>query len=68
MINTCHSANIHLPLVKLSKCKKGAYYMGIKLFNHLPQDIRKLLYDINIFKIVTKSFFKVILLLNKRIL
>jgi hypothetical protein len=34
MINTRHSATIHLPSVKLSKCKKGAYYMGIKLFNY----------------------------------
>jgi hypothetical protein len=68
MINLRHSANIHLPLVKLSKCKKGPYYMGIKLFNHLPQDIRKLLYDVSKFKAVTKSIFKGILLLSKRIL
>jgi hypothetical protein len=57
MINTWHSANIHLPSVKLSKCKKGDYYLDIKLFNNLLQDIRKLLYDVNKFKVVTKSFF-----------
>jgi hypothetical protein len=39
--------------------------MGIKIFNHLPQDIRKLLYDVNKFKMATKKFFKGIFLLNK---
>jgi hypothetical protein len=58
MINMPHSANIHLPLVKLSKCKKGAYYMGNKIFNHLPQDIRKLLYEVNKFKLVKTLFLR----------
>jgi hypothetical protein len=56
-INTRHSTNLHVPSVNLTKCKKGPYYMGIKLFNHLPEDIRKLLYDFNKFKVVTKTFF-----------
>jgi hypothetical protein len=40
----------------LSKYKNGAYYMGFKRFNHLPRDVRKLLYDINKFKVVAKAF------------
>jgi hypothetical protein len=56
MINTRQSTNLHLPLINLSIYKKGAYYMGIKLFNHLPQDVRKLLYDVNKFKVVAKNF------------
>jgi hypothetical protein len=43
-IDTQQSNNLYLPSVSLSKCKKGAYFMGMKIFNHLPQDIRKLLY------------------------
>jgi hypothetical protein len=62
MINTRQSINLYLPSVNLSKCKNGPYFMGIKIFNHLPRDIRKLLYDLNKFKVVTKNFFKGIFL------
>jgi hypothetical protein len=31
--------------------------MGTEIFNHLPHDIRELLYDVNKFRLVTKSFF-----------
>jgi hypothetical protein len=41
----------------VSRCKKGAYYIDIKTSNHLPQDIRKLLYDVNKLKMATKKFF-----------
>jgi hypothetical protein len=38
--------------------KKGAYYMSIKFFNHLPRDIRKLLYDVNKFKVANNKFLR----------
>jgi hypothetical protein len=57
MINTRQNTNLYIPSVNLSRCKKGDYYMGIIFFNHLPQDIRKLLYEVNKFKVVTKKFF-----------
>jgi hypothetical protein len=63
-INTRQSINLHLPSVNLTNCKKGVYYMGIEIFNHLPWDIRVLLYEINKFKLVSKDFFKGILLSN----
>jgi hypothetical protein len=56
-INTQQSVNLPLPLVNFTKCKKGVYYMGIEIFNHLPRDIRKLLYDVKKFKIAVKNFF-----------
>jgi hypothetical protein len=56
-INTRQSINLYLPSVNLSKCKHGPYFMGIKIFNHLPRDIRKLLYDVNKFKVAIKIFF-----------
>jgi hypothetical protein len=53
-INTRQNINLHL---HFTKCKKGVYYMGIEIFNHLPWDIRKLLYNVNKLKLVTKNFF-----------
>jgi hypothetical protein len=29
--------NIDLPIVNLSKFNKGAYFSGLKVFNHLPE-------------------------------
>jgi hypothetical protein len=55
-INTRQSTNLHLPSAELTKYKKGVYYMGVSVFNHLPRDIRKLLYDVKKFKFVTKNF------------
>jgi hypothetical protein len=56
MINTRQSSNLYLPSVNLSKCKNGPYFMGIKICNNLPWDIRILLYDVNKFKVATKNF------------
>jgi hypothetical protein len=39
-INTRQSTNLYLPLENSPKCKTGAYYMGIKIYNQLPWDIR----------------------------
>jgi hypothetical protein len=50
-INTRQSTNLRSPSVKLTKCKKGAYYMDIEIFNHIPRDIRELLYDVKKFRI-----------------
>jgi hypothetical protein len=55
-INTRQSINLQLPSVKFTKYKKCVYYMGTIIFNHLPRDIRELLYDTKNFKTVTKNF------------
>jgi hypothetical protein len=34
-INTRQQANLHLPLVNLTKYQKGVYYQSIKVFNAL---------------------------------
>jgi len=34
--------NLHLPIVSLSKFNEGAYFLGIKFFNHLPEYIKNL--------------------------
>jgi hypothetical protein len=42
VINTRQSINLHMPSIKLAKCKNGVYYMGIVIFNHLPRNLREL--------------------------
>ena len=37
------NANLHVPAVNLTKYQKGAHYMGIKIFNYLPNYIHGLI-------------------------
>jgi hypothetical protein len=39
--NTRNKFNIFLPQTRLTKYKKGVYFAGIKIFNHLPENINK---------------------------
>jgi hypothetical protein len=39
-INTRQQANLHFPLVNVTKDQKGVYYQGIKVFNALPSRIK----------------------------
>jgi hypothetical protein len=55
-INIRQSINLHLPLVKLTKYKKGTYYMAIVMFNHLPWNIRKFSNDVENFRLLKTSF------------
>jgi hypothetical protein len=59
-ICTRHTANLHPPLLHLTKAQKGLYFSAIKIYNFLPQRIKKLSGDANIFKVTLKKF----LLLN----
>jgi hypothetical protein len=38
-INTHHKSHLYPPSIKLTKYQKEVYYSGIKIFNHLPQNI-----------------------------
>jgi hypothetical protein len=38
--NTRNSSDFHMPNANLTKYQKGVYYMGIKLYNQLPIDIK----------------------------
>jgi hypothetical protein len=48
--------NLHLPAVNLTKYSKGAYISGIKVFNHLPQSIKRVATDEASFKRALKVF------------
>jgi hypothetical protein len=55
-INTRQRTDLHPPLTKLTKYKKGVYYSGIKIFNCLPQKIKKLSWNVKKFKLTLKRF------------
>jgi hypothetical protein len=40
LINSRQQANLHLPLVNMTKYQKAVYYQGIKVFNALPSHIK----------------------------
>jgi hypothetical protein len=54
-INTHHKLDLHVPLMNLTKLKKGVYYSDIALFNSLPFDIKNVAH-INKFKHELKKF------------
>jgi len=55
-INTRFSSDLHTRTANLTTFQKGAFYFGIKVFNHLPTSIKNTSHDINQFRSVLKSF------------
>ena len=55
-INTRSNTNSHPPVCNLTAFQKGAYFCGIKVFNHLPLKIRSLSKEIKLFKSALKRF------------
>jgi hypothetical protein len=48
--------NLHLPASNLTKYKKGAHYMGSKIFNHFPNHIKCLVNGKRVFKNTLQKF------------
>ena len=55
-INTRYRADLHPPWINLTKYQKGVYYSGIKIFSHLPWNIKNLSWNVNKFKLALKRF------------
>jgi hypothetical protein len=55
-INSHHKSDLYPPSIKLTKYQKGVYYSGIKIFSHLPQNIKNLSWNANKFKLALKRF------------
>jgi hypothetical protein len=51
-----NKTNLHPPLLRLSKYRKGVYYTGIKLFNSLPSKIKDMNNNKTQFKKELKKF------------
>jgi hypothetical protein len=48
--------NYYVPQADLTAFQKGVYYVGIKMFNNLPNDIKKFSYNAKKFKGVLRQF------------
>jgi hypothetical protein len=54
--NTRHNFDLYPLQTNLSICQRGPYYFGIKLFNHLPLNIRELSYNAKQFRMALRAF------------
>jgi ferric iron reductase protein FhuF len=52
--DTTSANNFHLSITNLTKYQKGAYYTGIKIFNYLPNHIKNVANEIQVFKTILK--------------
>jgi hypothetical protein len=41
-LDTRQSSNLYLPQANLTIYQKGAYYLGIKIFNNLPLEVKNI--------------------------
>jgi hypothetical protein len=55
-VNTRYNTDFHFPTVRLTAFKEGAYFMGMKIFNHLPSNIKILSNRIELFKPALKKY------------
>jgi hypothetical protein len=55
-IETRSRNDFHLPTSNLSLYKKGMFYSGIKLYSHLPINIKNLTHNTKQFKKALKGF------------
>jgi hypothetical protein len=55
-INTRYNTDLHFTTAKLTAFQRGAYFVGIKLFNHLSINIERLSNEIELFKPALKRF------------
>jgi hypothetical protein len=55
-INTQPRSDLHPPSINLTKYQKEVYYSGIKIFSHLPQNIKNVSWNVKKFKLALKRF------------
>ena len=56
-LDTRQRNNLYLPQANLTIYQKGAYYLGIKIFNNLPLEIKNVAGNQKKFKIALKKIF-----------
>jgi hypothetical protein len=49
-LNTPNRHNLHVPTTNLTLVQKGVFYLGVKIFNHLPAHIKSFSKDTKQFK------------------
>jgi hypothetical protein len=55
-IDTRQNNNLYPPITSLTKVQKGAYYLGIKIYNHLPTSIKEFSNEQKPFRSALKRF------------
>jgi hypothetical protein len=55
-IDTRQGSYLYLPQDNLTSYEKGSYYLGIKIFNNLPLEIKNVVGNLKKFKIALKQF------------
>jgi hypothetical protein len=66
---TRYNKDLHLPIANTKKYKEGPYFSAIKLYNHLPNNIKSLSPDHKHFKNTLKEIFvKIPSILSKNIM
>jgi hypothetical protein len=55
-LDTRQRNNLWLPQANLATYQKGAYYLGIKIFNNVPMEIKNVAGNYKKFKIALKKF------------
>jgi hypothetical protein len=55
-IQTRQIHNLHMPALKLWLFRKGVYYSGSKIFNHLSSSMKELASNVKIFRTTLKNF------------
>jgi hypothetical protein len=55
-INTRQKVNLFPPSTSFTKVLKGAYYLGIKIYNHLPGELKQISNDPKSFEPALKRF------------
>ena len=54
--NTRSKSDLFFPHTRLTKCQNGVYFTGIRIFNYLPEKIKKLYGNIPTFERELKKF------------
>jgi hypothetical protein len=55
-LNTSHNLDLYHPQTNLTIYQRGSYYFGIKLFDHLPLNIKELAQDTKQFSKALNAF------------
>jgi hypothetical protein len=55
--NTRSNHDLHLPMANLTVFQKGVWYSGIKVYDHLPANIKQLANNNSKFKMALKNSF-----------
>jgi hypothetical protein len=57
--NTRHRNDLHLPQATFAMYQKGAYYLGVKVFNSLPTALKDISSEPGKFKIALRNFLEI---------